>query len=351
VTSWPGLLSALLAGDSLGSADTAWAMGEVMAGSATPVQVAGFAVALRAKGETSAEVAGLVSAMLAAAEPLPLTGPAVDTCGTGGDRAATVNISTLAALVVRGAGGRVVKHGNRAASSACGSADLLEELGVAVDLPADGVRRCVEAADIGFCFAPVFHPALRHAAVPRRELGVATFFNVLGPLTNPARPSAQAVGVADERMAGVMAGVLAERGTAALVFRGTDGLDEMSVAAPSRVWVVADGRVREDRVDPADLGFAPAVVDALRGGDAAHNAAISRRFLAGEPGAVRDAVLLNAAAALVALDGPGQAPVTDQLRDALGRGVESLDSGAAAAALESWVAASQAAVRSAAPQG
>jgi anthranilate phosphoribosyltransferase len=341
VSSWPTLLTALLAGESLSADETSWAMTEIMAGSATAAQIAGFAVALRAKGETTDEVIGLVRAMLAQAAPLSVEGAVVDTCGTGGDRAATVNISTMAALVVRGAGGRVVKHGNRAASSACGSADLLEELGVVVDLAPAGVYDCIERAGIGFCFAPVFHPAFRHTGPPRRELGVATVFNFLGPLTNPAQPPAQAVGVADERMAGVMAGVLAARGTSALVFRGTDGLDELSVAAPSRVWVVAGGGVRSDEVDPRDLGMTLAAPEALRGADAPHNAAVTRRLLDGEPGPVRDAVVLNAAAALVALDGPSSAPVGDQLAAVLPRAAESLDSGAAARALEAWVAASQ----------
>jgi anthranilate phosphoribosyltransferase len=343
VLTWPVVLSALLAGESLSADDAAWAMTEIMSGAATPAQIAGFAIALRAKGETTEEVLGLARAMLAHAAPLPLDGAMVDTCGTGGDRAATVNISTMAALVVRGAGARVVKHGNRAASSACGSADLLEELGVVVDLPPDGVRRCIEDAGIGFCFAPVFHPAFRHTAPPRRELGVATVFNFLGPLTNPARPPAQAVGVADERMAGVMAGVLAARGSSALVFRGTDGLDELSVAASSRVWVVAGGSVREDSVDPGELGIATAAPDALRGADAAHNAGVTRRLLDGETGPIRDSVLLNAAAALVAVDGPTSAPVADQLRAALPRAAESLDTGAAATALDAWVASSAAA--------
>jgi anthranilate phosphoribosyltransferase len=343
VSTWPTLLAALLARESLNTDDTAWAMTEIMAGAATDAQIAGFAVALRAKGETTDEVIGLVRAMLAHAAPLEIAGPVVDTCGTGGDRAATVNISTMAALVVRGAGVNVVKHGNRAASSACGSADLLEELGVVVDLAPDEVRRCVEDSGVGFCFAPVFHPAFRYTGPPRRELGVATVFNFLGPLTNPARPSAQAVGVADERMAGVMAGVLAARGTSALVFRGTDGLDELSVSAPSRVWVVAAGAVREDSVDPAKIGISTAADGALRGADARHNAAVTRRLLEGEPGAIRDAVVLNAAAALVAVDGPTSAPVSAQLAAALPRAAESLDSGAAAAALESWINASTAA--------
>ncbi|MGN6472551.1 MAG: anthranilate phosphoribosyltransferase [Mycobacteriales bacterium] len=340
---WPNLLSRLLAGESLSTEDTVWAMSEIMSGASTSAQIAAFAVALRAKGETASEIAGLVQAMLAHAAPLSVEGRAVDTCGTGGDRAATVNVSTLAALVVRGAGATVVKHGNRAASSACGSADLLEELGVVIDLPPSGVTSCIAEAGIGFCFARVFHPALRHAGDARAEIGVPTFFNVLGPLTNPARTQAQAVGVAHEPLAGVMAHVLAGRGTDALVFRGTDGLDELSIHAPSRVWVVSGGSVREDIIDPQALGIAKAEPGALKGGDAALNAAISRRFLDGEPGPVRDAVLLNAAAGIVAHDGPGTAPVADQIAAAMPRAAESLDSGAAGQALETWIKASKAA--------
>jgi anthranilate phosphoribosyltransferase len=345
VPSWPDVLSALLRGESLTADVTAWAMGEVMGGDASPAQVAAFAVALRAKGETADEVTGLVRAMLEHANRVTVTGPAVDTCGTGGDRAHTVNISTMAALVVRGAGVTVVKHGNRAASSACGSADLLEELGVVVDLPPAAVSTCIERVRIGFCFAPVFHPAFRHTAVPRREMGIPTVFNFLGPLTNPAQPSAQAVGVADATMAPVMAGVLAGRGASALVFRGDDGLDELSVGATSRVWAVADGVVREDRVDPAELGIAATAKDELVGGDAATNAAVARRFLDGEMGAVRDAVLLNAAAALVAVGGVTAEPVAEQLAAALPRAAESVDSGAAAGALDEWVATSRSVAR------
>ena len=338
---WPDVLSALLRGEALTAEVTSWAMAEVMAGNATAVQVASFAVAMRAKGETPAEVTGLANAMLEAANRIQVTGAAVDTCGTGGDRAHTVNISTMAALVVRGAGVTVVKHGNRAASSVCGSADILEALGVVVDLPPAVVERCVAEARIGFCFAPVFHPALRHAAMARSEMGVPTFFNFLGPLTNPAQPPAQAVGVADERMAGVMAGVLAGRGVSALVFRGEDGLDELSIDGPSRVWAVSGGAVRDDRVDPAELGIARPPAGALVGGDASTNADIARRFLAGEPGPVRDAVLLNAAAALVAVDGVTDAPVAGQISAALPRAAEAVDSGAAATALAEWVDTSQ----------
>ena len=338
---WPDVLSALLRGESLTAEVTSWAMTEVMAGNASAVQVASFAVAMRAKGETPSEVTGLANAMLAAANRIHVSGAAVDTCGTGGDRARTVNISTMAALVVRGAGVTVVKHGNRAASSLCGSADILEALGVVADLPPPAVERCVAETRIGFCFAPVFHPALRHAATARSEMGVPTFFNFLGPLTNPAQPPAQAVGVADERMAGVMAGVLAGRGVSALVFRGEDGLDELSVEAPSRLWAVGGGGVRDDRIDPAELGIPRPAAGALVGGDAGTNADIARRFLAGEPGPVRDAVLLNAAAALVAVDGVTEAPVAEQIGAALPRAAEAVDSGAAATALAEWVDMSQ----------
>lgn len=343
---WPDLLAALLRGEPLDRAATAWAMGEILAGDATPSQIAGFAVALRAKGETPEEIAGLVQAMLAAAPGWVGEAPprAVDTCGTGGDRAQTVNISTMAAFAVRGAGVPVVKHGNRAASSRCGSADLLEELGVVVDLAPEPAARCLAACGAVFCFAPVWHSALRHTALPRRELGVPTVFNALGPLTNPAQPAAQAVGVGDARLAPVMAGVLATRGTDALVFRGDDGLDELTVCDASTVWVVAGGQVREERVTPEAVGLARGPAAALRGGDAARNATVARAVLAGEPGPVRDAVLMNAAAALVAYDGPAAGPVAGQLRGALTRAAEAIDSGAASAALDAWVAASRAAV-------
>jgi anthranilate phosphoribosyltransferase len=340
--SWPNLLTALLTGNPLSRQDAAWAMAEIMDGEATPAQIAAFAVALRAKGETPEEVAGLVEAMLERAVRLPvsreLSARAVDTCGTGGDRAHTVNISTLSALVVAGAGVPVIKHGNRAASSKTGSADLLEELGVRVDLDARQVADCVEQAGIGFCFAPRFHPALRHTAVARREIGVPTVFNVLGPLTNPAQPGAQAVGVADLRLAPVLAGVLARREVSALVLRGDDGLDELTTTTTSHVWEVRGGEIREQTVDPEALGIPRCTPDALRGGDAATNAAISRRVLDGERGAVRDAVLLNAAAALVAADpDPRGATVAEQLEDGLVRAAEALDSGGAAAALARWV--------------
>jgi len=325
-------------------------MEQIMLGDATPAQIAGFVVALRAKGEAPAEMIGLVTTMLNHAERIQVEAPAVDTCGTGGDRAHTVNISTMSAMVVAGAGVRVVKHGNRAASSACGSADLLEELGVVVDLAPTLVAECARRAGVTFCFAPRFHPALRHASGTRSELGVATVFNFLGPLSNPAQPPAQAVGVADARMAGVMADVLAARGSSALVFRGEDGLDELTIGGPSRVWVVRDGGVFETTVAPDDVGLATADASTLRGGDAAFNAAVARRFLGGETGPVRDAVLLNAAAALVAVDACdgsladmplADQPLADQLRGAIERAASVVDSGAAAHALDAWVSTSK----------
>ncbi|RJK97208.1 anthranilate phosphoribosyltransferase [Vallicoccus soli] len=345
---WPSVLAALLAGRALSEDEAAWAMGEVMRGEATPAQVAGFVVALRAKGETVEEVSGLAATMLDLAVPVAVPaglGPVVDIVGTGGDRAQTVNISTMAALVVAAAGVPVVKHGNRAASSLCGAADLLEELGVVIDLPADDVAAVVAEVGITFCFAPTFHASMRHAAVPRRELGVPTVFNFLGPLTNPARPAAQAVGCADARMAPVMAGVYAARGASALVFRGDDGLDELTTTTTSRVWVVRDGRVGETVVDPSRLGLAPPAPGALRGGRAPHNARVARELLAGDAGPVRDAVLLNAAGALVAAGAVPAGAAGDDLHGPLAAGLEraaaAVDSGAAAALLERWVAATR----------
>ena len=337
---WANLISALLRGESLTADDTAWAMTELMNGAATGAQFGGFAIALRAKGETAEEVSGLARVMLDKAIPVTVAGPTVDTCGTGGDRANTVNISTMAALVVAGAGRTVAKHGNRAASSASGSADVLEALGVVVDLPPAAVGACIDTAGIGFCFARVFHPSMRHVGPARAELGVPTFFNFLGPLTNPARPAAQAVGCADTRMAPVMAGVLAARGTSALVVRGDDGLDELSTSTASTVWEVRDGSVREETLDPRALGISLSSREALRGGDAAFNADVARRLVGGEHGPVRDAVLLNAAAALVA-SSAGGGSLVDRLGSCLDEAAASLDSGAAGAALDRWTSVSQ----------
>jgi len=334
---WPHLINALLAGEELATVDTAWAMGEIMSGEATPAQMAGFAVALRAKGETPAEVAGLVEAMLANATAVEVGRDAVDVVGTGGDRAHTVNISTMAALVVAGAGVPVVKHGNRAASSSCGAADLIEALGIPLDLGPEGVARCVAEAGIGFCFAGRYHPGFRHAAGPRREMGVPTAFNFLGPLTNPARPRAAAVGCFDARMAPVMAEVFARRGDSVLVMRGEDGLDEFTTAAATRLWVVSGGTVTEATLDAVDLGLPRSAPGDLRGADVAFNTKVARAVLAGEPGPVRDAVVLNAAAAIAAYEGlDGDLPTI--LRDGIAHATQAIDAGRAAAALDRWVA-------------
>lgn len=341
VRNWPDFYTAVLRGDDMSAADTAWAMSQIMSGEATPVQVAGFLVALRAKGETAEEVSGLASTMVDFANPVPRVGEALDIVGSGGDRAHTVNISTMAAVVAAAAGVRVAKHGNRAASSSCGAADLLEELGVAIDLDGVGVAACVEQAGIGFCFAPVFHPGFRFAGTARRELGIGTVFNFLGPLTNPARPTAHAVGVADARMAPVVAGVFAKRGSRALVFRGDDGLDELTTTTTSSVWVVAGGEVTPSTFDPTDLGLAAAARDDLRGGDAAYNAKVARALLAGERGPVRDTVLVNAAAGVVAFEGPEPSRLADQMRAAMQACAAAIDDGSAAAKLDTWIGVSQ----------
>jgi anthranilate phosphoribosyltransferase len=339
---WSGLLTRLLRREDLSADDTRWAMRQVMTGEASPAQVAGFLVALRAKGESPEEVAGLAATMVELATPVTLPIDCVDVVGTGGDGAQTVNISTMAAIVTAAAGVPVAKHGNRAASSASGTADVLEALGVVIDLPAPAVARCVLEAGIGFFFAPVFHPGFRHAAGPRRELGIGTVFNFLGPLTNPARPVAGAIGCADSRMAPVVAAVLAARGSRALVFRGDDGLDELTTATTSAVWVVRDGEVEAERLDPTALGIPVSEPGALRGGGPEVNAEVVRRLVAGEPGPVRDAVLLNAAGALAAFDERG-ARLHDALAANLVTAAAAVDDGRAAAKLDEWVRVSRAA--------
>jgi anthranilate phosphoribosyltransferase len=341
---WPNLTSALLRGEELATPDTAWAMGEIMAGNATPAQIAGFAIALRAKGETPGELAGLVEAMLSSATavvlPEGVRTTAVDVVGTGGDRANTVNISTMAAIITAATGVTVVKHGNRSASSTTGTADLLEHFGIPLDLGPAGVAATVAEAGIGFCFAARYHPGMRHASVTRRELGVPTFFNVLGPLTNPARPTAAAVGCFDLRMAPVMARVFAGRGDSALVMRGEDGLDEFTTSAPTRVWLARDGKVDEMLVDAVDLGLPRSEPADLRGGDVAFNADVAHRTFAGEHGPVRDAVVVNVAAALAARSGfPGEFSAT--MRAGIARAQETIDSGAATALLARWVDAAR----------
>lgn len=347
---WPELIAQLLADHDLDAGQTNWAMTEIMAGQATPAQIAAFAVALRAKGETAAEVGGLVSAMLDEAIPLEIDEPTLDVVGTGGDQADTVNISTMSSVVAAAAGARVVKHGNRAASSQCGSADLLEAVGVAIELPAEGVVRCVDEVGIGFVFARAFHPAFRFVGPTRSEIGVPTVFNILGPLANPARPIAQFVGCANERLAPVMAGVLADRGTVGMVVRGVDGLDEVTVFDSTEVWDVRTPQVEHGSITLAGLGVTKAQPGALRGGDAAMNAQVMTSVFAGDTSgnlaAVRDAVALNAAGALVSWDAatgsePASGTCEQHIAAALPRAYEAIDSGACSELLDRWIAASQ----------
>lgn len=339
--SWPDLLAGLVRGEDQPPRATAWAMEEMLNGGATPVQLGAFLVALRAKGETVEEISGLADVMTSFATPIEVAGPCVDVVGSGGDRLNTVNISTMAAIVAAGAGARVVKHGNRAASSTCGAADVLEELGVVLNLTPAAQARVIDQVGIGFLFAPHYHPGLRAFVGPRRELGIATTFNFLGPLVNPARPQAQSVGVADARMAGLMAGVFAARGNQGVVAHGGDGLDELTTTTTSTLWVYADRAVVECELDPSELGLPRAQVSDLVGGDAPHNAAVVHDLVAGRPGPVRDIVLLNAAAALLADAGPTASELVPGLAVQLGRAAESIDSGAARSKLTAWVEATQ----------
>ncbi|HEV2757404.1 MAG TPA: anthranilate phosphoribosyltransferase [Actinomycetota bacterium] len=333
--SWPQVLSRLLSGGSLSEEEAGACMEEIMEGAAAPAQIAGFVVALRAKGETIDEVAGLVRTMRRYAQKVSVGDDVLDTCGTGGDRSGTFNVSTAAAVVCAGAGVKVAKHGNRAASSRCGSADVLEALGVKIDLPPEGVEACIDQAGIGFCFAPVFHPAMRHAGATRRELGVATIFNFLGPLTNPAGATRQALGVSDPRMVEKMVQTLGRLGSKhVLAFHGDKGLDELSTSGPSQVYELAGEEVRRWVIDPTELGLPVAPLEAVAGGTADENAAMIRSVLAGEPGPKRDIVLLNAAAGLVAA---GRA---EDMARGLELSAESVDSGEAARRLDLLVAAS-----------
>lgn len=341
---WPGIYTALLAGQDLGTAESTWAMDQIMSGEASPVQVAGFLMALRAKGETVDEMRGLADTMLTHASRLTVDGTTLDIVGTGGDRAHTVNISTMAALVSAASGVRVVKHGNRASSSSTGSADVLEALGINLTLSPSDVAAVVERAGITFCFAQQFHPSMRHAAQARRDLGIGTAFNFLGPLTNPAQPTYAAVGVADERMAPLMAGVFAGRGKDAAVFRGDDGLDELSICTTSRIWWVRGGDVREYRLDPEWVGLERQPLESLRGADAMYNAQVVRDVFAGAVGPVRDAVVLNAGVALALTEpdaGEDQSHFVEALQTGMDRARVAIDDGSATSVLQRWVTATR----------
>ncbi len=344
MTEWPQILTALLARRQLQPEQTQWAMSQILEGAATPAQIAAFAVLMRAKDETPEEMGDLLSVMLENAASVTVQGPVLDVVGTGGDRAHTVNVSTMSAVVVAAAGARVVKHGNRAASSQSGSADVLAALGVVVDLPPTAVGPCLEQTGIAFCFAPVFHPALKHAAQARKELGIPTFFNILGPLANPARPAAALVGCAFDPMASVMADVLHQQGVKALVVRGLDGLDEITTEGPTAVWDATGQRVTTTSFTPETFGVARSPISALRGGDAVRNAELARDVFGGAGGPVRDVVVANAAAAWAAWAAVGD-PTPDlqgRINEGVERVTEALDSGAAARLLGRWVQVTEA---------
>ena len=338
---WSALTEKLSSGLDLERDEIQGAMREILGGDSDIENVKAFLLALKNKGETSDEVGALIEVMYAHAGPITIAERAVDTVGTGGDGAHTINISTTAAIIAAAAGARVVKHGNRAVSSKSGASDFLEALGVVPGLTGAGVERTVRELGIGFCFAPVFHPAMRFAAPARKELGVPTVFNILGPLANPAKPKAAAIGVANERMHLVMAQVLAEKGCDGFVFRGDDGLDEITLATTTSVLSIGNAEIKSDRIDAKDFGMQNAPIETIVGGDATENARISRAIFAGERGAPRDAVLLNAAAAIAAFEGDMQSDVKERLTVGLERAVRAVDSGAALALLDKWAALTQ----------
>ncbi|MES2171720.1 MAG: anthranilate phosphoribosyltransferase [Actinomycetota bacterium] len=344
--SWPSLLSALLEGDDLSISEASWAMQQVMKGDASPAQLAGFLVALRAKGETVDEIVGFRDAVLEYSLPLRVDPMALDIVGTGGDRFGTVNVSTMASIVAAASGVPVVKHGNRAASSKSGSSDVLGALGVDLSLDPEQVAAVFEKTGITFAFAALFHPGFRHAGPVRAELGIPTVFNFLGPLCNPARCEANAVGVASLDKVPLIVGVFQTRGATALVFRGDDGLDELTTTGHSHIWEVSRGSVTEHDLDPLDLDLPRAEIAHLLGGDAEFNASIARSVLSGQTGPVRDIVLLNAAAGLVAFDlahDPAQlqVPIVQRFRDKLAVAADAIDSGSASEKLDQWADATR----------
>jgi len=334
---WDQILSTLRARIELPEPLIQWAMTQILEGNADKDQIKSFLLALRDKGETAAEVNALVEAMYAKANLIDIKDRAVDIVGTGGDGANTINISTAAAIVTTAAGARTIKHGNRAATSKSGSADLLQSLGIEINLGAAAVAECVRKIGIGFAFAPQFHGAMRHAAQARKEIGVPTIFNILGPLANPAKPKAAAIGVANDRMHLVMAQVLAERGVEGFVFRGDDGLDEITLATTTSVLSIGNGEIASDRIDAKDFGISNAPISALVGGDAHENARITRTIFAGERGAPRDAVLLNAAAAIAAFDNELELSLHERINKSLIKASQAVDTGKASELLTAWV--------------
>ena len=338
---WDAIFSILEMGLDLETPDVQWCMNEILQGQADTELIKKFLLALKAKGETAEEVGALVAQMYQHASPISIAERAVDTVGTGGDGAHTINISTTAAIIAAAAGVKVVKHGNRAASSKSGAADLLEALGISVGLDGKGVETTFKELGIGFCFAPVFHPAMRFAGPARKELGVPTVFNILGPLANPAQPKAAAIGVANERMHLVMAQVLGDRGVEGFIFRCNDGLDEITLATTTSVLTIGNGEISSDLLDPLDFGISRAPISALVGGEAAENARITTAIFNGEKGAPRDAVVLNAAAAIAAFDGEIELSLHDRIAKGITRATSAIDSGAATDLVDKWAALSQ----------
>jgi len=335
-TRWDSHISRLQLGLDLETDDVQWCMNEILTGNADIEVIKKFLLALKAKGETSEEVGALVAQMYQHCAPITINERAVDTVGTGGDGAHTINISTTAAIIAAAAGVKVVKHGNRAASSKSGAADLLEALGININLDGKGVEKTFKELGIGFCFAPVFHPAMRFAAPARKELATPTVFNILGPLANPAKPQAAAIGVANERMHLVMAQVLGDRGVDGFVFRGDDGLDEITLATTTSVLTIGGGKIASDLIDPLDFGIQRAPIAALVGGDAVENARITTAIFAGEKGAPRDAVVLNAAAAIAAYEARFDLNLHDRMALGISRAVDAIDSGAATHLVAQW---------------
>lgn len=340
---WPDVLTGLVRREGLEAEAAQWALSEILAGRASEVQLAALLVALRAKGESEDEISGLSAAMLAHAVPVDLDPETVDVVGTGGDRANTVNISTMAALLAAAAGAKVAKHGSRAASSQSGTADTLEALGVNISVDPGRQAAVLDEVGIVFLFAQLHHPAMKNVAGVRRQLAIQTTFNFLGPLSNPAQPRAMALGVADGDMAPVIARVLAGRHVRGMVFRGFDGLDELTTTSPSDVWLISDSRVLRTTLDPADLGLRPAAPADLVGGDPGHNSQVIRDLAAGKPGPIRDVACLNAAAALLAYHGVSHTiPLIDQLRDNLDAVSAAIDDGRLQQKLDDWVTATNA---------
>jgi anthranilate phosphoribosyltransferase len=338
---WKSFLERLENGLDLETHEISSIMETILRGEAEVAEIKSFLVALKNKGETAEEVSALVNQMFAHSAPITISDRAVDTVGTGGDGAHTINISTTAAIIAASAGARVVKHGNRAASSKSGSGDLLEALGVEITLDGTAVERTVAELGIGFCFAPIFHPAMRFAAPARKELGIPTVFNILGPLANPAKPRAAAIGVSDDRMHLVMAEVLATRGVDGFVFRGDDGLDEITLSSTTSILSISNGEIRSDLIEPSDFGITRAPVSELVGGDAAENARITLAIFAGERGAPRDAVMLNAAAAIAAFEGEQDLDVRERIIRGLKKAEAAVDSGETTALLKRWISLTQ----------